>query len=92
MDPFGGFGMVNTMPILKTVEIQNEPFLLYIDPFTGKFSNYKIVHESTNIGRKKGDNELELNSKYVSRFHARLDLRKDANENDEIWYKVKKKK
>ena len=37
-------------------------------------------------GRKKGDNELEINSKYISRFHGRLDLKKN-DDKDEIWYK-----
>jgi pSer/pThr/pTyr-binding forkhead associated (FHA) protein len=41
----------------------------------------------TILGRKKGDNELEVNSKYVSRFHGRLDLKK-KDDNEEIWYKV----
>ena len=60
-------------PEAPRAEIQNSPYLYYIDPKSGKLCKYQIHLDTTNIGRKK-DNDLELVSKYISRYQARIDL------------------
>lgn len=50
-----------------------EPYLYFVDPVTGKETKFNIINQTTNIGRKE-DNDLILFSKYVSRYHCRLDV------------------
>jgi hypothetical protein len=35
---------------VRAIKIKNDPFLLFINPQTGKLVNYRIALDATNIG------------------------------------------
>ncbi len=109
IDPFTGMPIGGSTPVVptKTIKIKDDPYLIYIDPDSSmviligklilidKVMTYKLCIDATNIGRKKGDNDMVINSKCIkgiewlcfilsdiSRMHARVDL-----ENDELTLK-----
>ncbi len=72
-----------TSPLMKenaSVNLPLAPFLIYIDPKDRKYkeTRHKFTVQTTNIGRKK-DNEISLISKFISRYHARIDVEENHN-------------
>ena len=59
--------------VIPLLNLAYGPYLLYTDPKTGKEVRYALTQDSTNVGRKE-DNDVVLYSKYVSRYHARIDV------------------
>eukprot|EP01116_Phalansterium_solitarium_P009480 TRINITY_DN2363_c0_g1_i1.p1 TRINITY_DN2363_c0_g1~~TRINITY_DN2363_c0_g1_i1.p1 ORF type:complete len:583 (-),score=159.90 TRINITY_DN2363_c0_g1_i1:276-2024(-) len=57
----------------KETDIPFKPWLFYVDPVSSDDINFKLKLETTNIGRKE-DNDVPIVSKYVSRYHARIDI------------------
>jgi hypothetical protein len=64
---------VQTQSSVKVANLFHYPYLFYIDPKNDKEVKYPITLETTNIGRKE-DNDLALLSKYISRYHARIEM------------------
>jgi hypothetical protein len=59
-----------------TLSLDVQPYIYYVDPRTKKECKFNIAQETINIGRNE-ENDLVLTSKYVSRFHARIDVETD---------------
>eukprot|EP01119_Soliformovum_irregulare_P020150 TRINITY_DN6498_c0_g1_i1.p1 TRINITY_DN6498_c0_g1~~TRINITY_DN6498_c0_g1_i1.p1 ORF type:complete len:390 (+),score=149.02 TRINITY_DN6498_c0_g1_i1:120-1289(+) len=66
------------------LSVPYNPMIFFRDPLTLKPVKYKIIFKSTSFGRKS-DNDVVLQSKYISRNQARIELQDIKGEVKCVW-------